>query len=264
MIQIDEDEVEFVKPPSKHTSPLASLSNTNGISHYTSTPNVDKNGTHGDDNDVAFVKCTPAAESPKFTFRKRSIGALKPYSYLSDDNSSSQRRLRQSEDVIISGSSSFRPRFPFTRTSILDQSFQLGEKQQYKELLAKASASTSKSSSGFSFLSKYGMSPMSRGKKLIALAKTKEAKQPLLIDLTNGIAKSNHVGLSTRDTIRKVLDDFDKEKAAVLVRDSDSDLEIVPATIPDPKSDIQVERVNSLKKQVEQSQPFKSAWLRNL
>lgn len=264
MIHIDEDEVEFVKPPSKHASPLASLSNTNGIGQYTSTPNVGKNGAHGDDNDVTFVKCTPAAESPKFTFRKRSIGALKPYSYLSDNNGSAQRRLRQSEDVIISGSSSLRSRFPFTRTSILDQSFQLDEKQQYKELLAKASAATSKSSRGFSFLSKYSTSPMNRGKKLIALAKNKEAKRPLFIDLTNGTAKSNHVGLSTRDTIRKVLDDFDKEKEEVVARDADPDLEIVPVAIPDPKSDIQVERVNSLKRQVEQSQPFKSAWLRNL
>lgn len=264
MIQIDEDEMDFVKPPSKNTLPLASFSNTNGIGQYTSTPNMDKNGAHGDDNDVAFVKCTPGVKNPKFTFRKRGVGALKPYSYLSDNNGSSQRKQKHPEDLIISGSSLLRSRFPLARTSILDQSFQLDEKQQYKELLAKASGFSSKPGGGFSFLSKYSTSPLNRGKKIIALAKSREAKRPLFIDLTNGTSKSNHIGLSTSDTIKKVLNDFDKEKVAVAVRDLDPELEIVPTTLPEPKSDIQVERVNSLKTEVEQSEPFKFAWLRNV
>lgn len=255
IIHIDEDDVEFIKPPSKHTSPLITLSNSNGIGQYTSTPN-DRNGLNGDDNDVTFIKCTPRDDS-KFAFRRRE--ATKPYSYLA---ASQERSKKADSDLTFSSiRSRYSSRYPFARSSLLDQSVQLDEKQKYKELLAKmAPISTVKPTSTFSLFSKYN-TPTGRGKKLLTLASQKEPKRPTFIDLTNGTAKSAQATSSTGDAIKKAIEDFDKEH--VTVRDSDSDVEILP-TPPSPKSDIQVERVNTLKKEVEQSERFQRDWLPNL
>lgn len=65
--------------------------------------------------------------------------------------------------------------------------------------------------------------------------------------------------LSTKDTIKKVLDNFDLD--AVVVKDSDSESDVVVVSPPSPKPDIVVEPVNSLRKVVDLVEETKSDWI---
>lgn len=98
----------------------------------------------------------------------------------------------------------------------------------------------------------------SRGHKMVDACRTK----PKIVDSIDLTAPSRSEPikprLSTRDTVIKVLDDFDTEP--ITVKDSDSDVEILP-TSPSPTPDIQVDRVNSLKVIIDTSEASHPNWL---
>lgn len=68
--------------------------------------------------------------------------------------------------------------------------------------------------------------------------------------------------LSTKEKIKKVLDDFDSD--AVVVKDSDSESDVILVSPPSPKPDIVVEPINSLKKVVDLVEETKSGWVEGL
>lgn len=68
--------------------------------------------------------------------------------------------------------------------------------------------------------------------------------------------------LSTKDTIKKVLDNFDGDM--VVVKDSDSESDVVLISPPSPKPDIVVEPVNSLKKVVDLVEETKNDWIEEM
>lgn len=153
---------------------------------------------------------------------------------------------------------------PSVHSAALDQTFRLDEKLKYKELLEKAVPSTSFYSSNDSF-SKY-RTPVGklfslgglRGRQMVNSCRKRTGKIVESIDLTDS-EKSGK--LSTKETIIKVLDDFEPEP--IVVKDSDSDVEILPSP-PTPPPDIKVDRVNSLKTVLDTCEETKSDWLEEL
>lgn len=65
--------------------------------------------------------------------------------------------------------------------------------------------------------------------------------------------------MSTKDTIKKVLDNFEGD--TVVVKDSDSESDVIVVSPPSPKPDIYVEPVNSLKKVIDLVEETKSDWV---
>lgn len=159
-------------------------------------------------------------------------------------------------------------RQPLARSPVLDQTFRLDEKMKYKELLEKAAPniSTGFKSPNDSF-SKYHTPTgklfnfgSTRGRQMLDACRTKP-KVVDSIDLTSSKFESTKPKLSTKETIIKILDDFDSEP--VTVKDSDSDIEILPSS-PSPTPDIKVDRVNSLKVVIDTSEASHSHWLEEL
>lgn len=152
------------------------------------------------------------------------------------------------------------------KSSVVDLTFRLDEKLRYKELLEKSSPNVFFSSSDDSLskyhtpVGKYLSAENFRSRKMVEACK---ARQQLIdsIDLTESSSKRNKLRKSTAtaEAVIKVLDDFDNNDA-ILVKDSDSDVEILP-TPPSPKPDFKVERVNSLKPVVDSCEFSKRQWL---
>lgn len=149
-------------------------------------------------------------------------------------------------------------------STLLDQTFRLDEKLKYKELLEKAAPTTSFYGSNDSF-SKY-RTPVGkiftfgglRGRQMVSACRKRGGRIVDSIDLTDS-EKSGK--LSTKATIIKVLDDFENEP--IVVKDTDSDVEILPSP-PTPPPDIKVDRVNSLKVVLDTDEETKSDWLEEL
>lgn len=113
---------------------------------------------------------------------------------------------------------------------------------------------------------------------MVSACKKRSAKLVDSIDLTDS-EKSGK--LSTKETIIKVVDKFvrlsvnyccflsivkvldDFETEPIVVKDSDSDVEILPSP-PTPPPDIKVDRVNSLKTVLDTCEETKSDWLEEL
>lgn len=275
-VTIDDDDdildISKIKPKS-WMEPLK----MSGRSHYTSTPNDNQRlaSQRNGDDDVVYLKRTQTAEEKKAHAKKQGFEYIKPYSYLSDNQN--KRRSIQNEtphtrdftSPILSSVREIKTKLglhkrPTVRSTLLDQSFRLDEKAKYKRLLSQAAASSSLRDS----FSKYNTpavklfqsTTQSRGKRMVNMVCTKD-KTAAIIDLTSNGNDKEKPRLSTKETIKKVLNDFDNEP--VTVKDSDSDVEILP-TPPSPKPDIQVERVNSLKKVIDTKEHTSSDWLKKM
>lgn len=160
----------------------------------------------------------------------------------------------------------------FNYSSSLDQSFRLEEKKKYSELLSRA-APNSQISSLLNSFSEYGTpigkifsNSSSRSKKMVQLAqRSSDKKKPIhFVDLTEDLEKpkdSHEKRRSTKETIEKVLSDFDND--LIVIKDSDSDIEMLPNP-PSPKADVIVPRVNSLKKYYDPSEPLHENWIDTL
>lgn len=150
----------------------------------------------------------------------------------------------------------FKPTMRRTYSTALEQSIRLDEKRKYQEMLNKSIFSP------FSSFAEYS-TPIgkimpscsnSRGRQMVELATGAKPKTIAFVDLTKP-------RLSTKDTIAKVLENFDND--VVEVKDNDSDVEILPDP-PTPEPDIKVERVNSLKTYIDLSETAKDDWINNL
>lgn len=151
------------------------------------------------------------------------------------------------------------------KSSINDLTFRLEEKLRYKELLEKTSPNVTFTSSNDSFskyytpVGKYFCTENYRARRMVDACKSRQ-KIIDSIDLTDNSLKKHKLrrSTSTAQAVIKILDDFDND--AVVVKDSDSDVEILP-TPPSPKPDFKVERVNSLKQVVDACEFSDRKWL---
>lgn len=144
------------------------------------------------------------------------------------------------------------PKYSSSRlnTPSLDYSIRLDEKRQYQMLLDNHAQNNS---------SIYGTpvgSLFNRSRMLVDLARTPNRKPLEIIDLTNDAGK-----LSTKDTVIKILDDFETDPAPI--EDSDSDVEILPSP-PSPKPFFKIRPVNTLKTVVDTSKVAREEWLSDL
>nr|CAI5821035.1 unnamed protein product [Callosobruchus analis] len=129
----------------------------------------------------------------------------------------------------------------------LDYSFRLEDKMEYKKLLEKAANSDSIDSLYATPQGKpFGFDTSSRGSKILNMSLKNSPKDRM----------------STKDTIQKVLDNFPTE--TVVLKDSDSESDVVLVEPPSPKPDIKVEPVNSLKKVIDTSKNAKEDWVQQL
>ncbi|XP_018324219.1 ubiquitin-like-specific protease ESD4 [Agrilus planipennis] len=261
---IDDDDVLLIKNNTKF--------NNNNPIQITSTPNV----STGDD-DVAIVSSESLADK-KTNFRKQGLDYINLSCFNETQNTFRQptSKLRRAgfnstTPTIFSSiqevRSKLNSRNPSIHSSTLDQSFRLDEKLRYRELLSRAAPSWSSYNTNGS-LSNYStptgklcVDTRSRGKKLVGLAQRTESKETAFIDLTDDTSKKYKPRPSIKDTINKVLDDFDNEP--VVVKDSDSEVEILPSP-PSPKPDFKVGPVNSLKAVIDTSEHSHKEWVDKL
>lgn len=156
-----------------------------------------------------------------------------------------------------------RARSTTKKSSINDLTFRLDEKLRYRELLEKSSPNVTFTSNNdskyYTPVGKYFSTENYRGRQMVDACKMRQ-KVIDSIDLTDVSLKRNKSrrGTSTAQAVIKVLDDFDND--AIVVKDSDSDVEILP-TPPSPKPDFKVERVNSLKPVVDACEFSDRKWL---
>lgn len=168
--------------------------------------------------------------------------------------------LKRTRDVLA------RSRNFSSKPSVIDLTFRLDEKMKYKELLEKSSPNTTYNSANDTFskyhtpVGKYLPPEGYRSRQMIDACKLRP-KIVDSIDLTDDQLKRNKAtrrSTSTAEAVIKVLDDFDND--AIVVKDSDSDVEILPNP-PSPKPDFKVERVNSLKSVVDSCEFSNRKWL---
>ncbi|GJQ67265.1 hypothetical protein Trydic_g8169 [Trypoxylus dichotomus] len=283
-IDDDDDVIEVKKPEFDYTRrPSFKLTST---PNYSST----KTAQNGDD-DVTFVRYTPPDEAK---FRKRGFdNQMKPNIFSFQNGSgvfTTSNKItngtRKKDTAAVFGNNIKhvpQPKKIPNSTLGFELSFRLDEKRKYKELLSKAAPNALKKSLLNSF-AEYStpigkiLPPLrlenARSRKLVELAlKSNEKKVDEFIDLTAASEKQKTNGFSgstvnnkikprrsaTSTKIEKVLSEIDNE---VVVKDSDSDVEILPAP-PSPKSDFPLEKCNSLKTFVHPSQPTHDSWFKN-
>lgn len=144
------------------------------------------------------------------------------------------------------------PKYSSSRlnTPSLDYSIRLDDKRKYQMLLDSFAKNNSLNNTSI-----YGtpVGSFNRSRMLVDLARTPNKKSLEVIDLTNDTGK-----LSTKDTVIKILDDFDSDPAAI--EDSDSDVEILPNP-PSPKPFFKIRPVNTLKTVVDTSKVAREEWL---
>ncbi|KRT82589.1 Peptidase [Oryctes borbonicus] len=286
-IDDDDDEIIEMKKPAEFDYMRKSSFK------HTSTPNfpTPKRAQNGDD-DVTFVKYTPPNEGKLARKRgfdnhsKPSIFSFQNGSGLLTNNNKITNGARKKDTAAIFGNNvkcvPQLKKIP-SPTSAVDHSFRLDEKRKYKELLSKMAPNAMKKSLLDSFAEystpvgkifpPFRFEP-TRSRKLIDLAlKSRDKKVNDFIDLTSGPEKGKTNGFSrstaddkikprrsaTSTKIENILKEIDNE---VVVKDSDSDVEILP-TPPSPKPDFPVEKCNSLKTFVHPSQPTHDNWFNN-
>lgn len=222
------NETRFQRIPSRRTQ-------------FTSTPqNGNKpymNGTNGDD--IIIVKESKSAKRSEPN--KYNLSYFKPFtgsSYLKSlQNGTSLRETPQQS--IVTKRRSTRP------LDSLNYSIRLDDKLQYQKLLEKATNNDSSIySTPIGNVFQYNtLNSSSRGRQMVDMA----------------IKSTNSPGLSVKKTIEKVLNNFESDP--VLIKDSDSDSDIIFLNPPSPKPDIKVDPVNSLKKIVDTSVETKPDWI---
>uniref|UniRef100_A0A1Y1KKI8 Ubiquitin-like protease family profile domain-containing protein n=1 Tax=Photinus pyralis TaxID=7054 RepID=A0A1Y1KKI8_PHOPY len=247
---------------------------------FTSTPNLlvsSRSNLHmnGNGDDVTILKYTKPVDDKILKARKSGFEYIKPYSYLNDNSIKSHTKANSRSSFtspILSSIRGIKSKIkmsrPAIRSSVLNQSFRLDEKMKYKQLLAENAPNyTSDLRESFSKYSTpvgkiFMHNQTKRNRQLVDLALNKNEPSKI-IDLTaigtNGTVRRS---LSTKDTIKKVLDDFSTNEP-ITIKDSDSDIEILPRP-PSPKPDIKVEPVNSIQKIIDTSEETHTDWLQRL
>ncbi|CAG9835228.1 unnamed protein product [Diabrotica balteata] len=177
------------------------------------------------DEDVTFVKELKSSALKKAEALRKGLNYIRPYS-----GSISKPKIVQNERQLKEKYNSSFALLNGTSSSNMNSSIRLNEKKLYKEILDSTQFFTPRTSFNDSLLTR-------RGKIMAA------ALSPM----------------STKDRIKKVLNDFDSDP--VVIKDSDSDSDIVIVNPPSPKPDIKVEPVNSLKNIINFPEQSKSKWL---
>lgn len=245
---------------------------------FISTPNISSRSNihhNGSGDDVTLLKYTKSSEDKSLRAKKLGFDYIKPYSYLNDNSMKSHTKSSSNKHTFTSPIlSSVRDKLklkmnrPTMHSTVLDQSFRLDEKMKYRQLLAEAAPNCS-SALRESF-SKYSTpigkifthNAAKRSKQMVEFALHKNEPNKI-IDLTSiGTNGTHRRSLSTKDTIKKVLDDFPTSDH-ITIKDSDSDIEILPRP-PSPKPDIKIEPVNSIKKIIDTSEKTHSEWLHQM
>lgn len=236
----DDDDVIEVSPKVNDSR----LHGRPGISKFTSTPATDSltNGVkHASDDEITFVKEIKSPIRKEREAAKRGFNYIKPFTGSLFRFKTSHNGNKPKDKSNLTSIS--RKSINITRPGVgsLDYSFRLDDKMQYKKLLERASNDSSIYSTPVGKLFNYDSA--NRGAKMV-----------------NMVTKSPR--MSTKDRIQKVLDDFENEP--VVLKDSDSDSDVIFVNPPSPKPDIKVDPVNSLKKIVDTSEPTKSDWLQDM
>ncbi|KAF5294198.1 hypothetical protein FQR65_LT10909 [Abscondita terminalis] len=264
---IDDEEDDILEISKlKHSNKFSSTPNGS----VSRSANVQQNG----DDDVVFLKSSKSIEEKKLKAKKLGFDYLKPYSYLSDNQNKSRNTINTKHEMnspilssMIDTKNQLKMNRPQIGSSVSNQSFRLGEKMKYKQLLSEVAAHNSSFTNSFSNYSTpqgkiFIDNSTTRGAKLVDMALKKGTKMTTFVDLTiNGTTDVPRKQMSTVDTIRKVLGESSSEPIAI--KDTDSDIEILPNP-PSPKPDIKVDRVNSLKKIVDASEETHTDWLKRM
>ncbi|CAG9825592.1 unnamed protein product [Phaedon cochleariae] len=221
---------------------------------FTSTPenNTHKSSVNGTSNsdDIVFVREMKNLNSKKVESPKLGSG-YKPFCGNSFKFKSLQNYGRPKEKPTTNGSF---PEKNNTSRSSLNYSIRLDDKMNYQRLIDSAAGSSPLDRSVYSTpLGKYfdTFDTSSRAGRILNMTK----KSPVNDD-------TNKERLLTRDAIKKVLHKFEGD--TVVLKDSDSDSDVILVNPPTPKPDFEVEPVNSLKKIVDTSQQTDPGWLTDL
>ncbi|XP_060518613.1 uncharacterized protein LOC132697273 [Cylas formicarius] len=247
----DEDDVVLIKSPNERTLPGRPRIN------HTSTPAenrkkhfVNGNGVaNGVEEDVTFVKEIKSPKEKKEEAKLAGFNYIKPYTgkycnKLFDIGVADHNGVKLKTDKKSAcNNNRSKVRCPDTN-SLLDESYRIDDKMQYKKLLAAASSNSVDSIyyTPVGKLFEYDMASKDR---------KGSGKSPLFDSRT----KSKE---TTKDCIIKVLDNHSSEH--ISIKDSDSD-DVIFVSPPSPKPDIIVDPVNSFKKIVDSSMFSKRDWL---
>lgn len=262
-ITIDDDDDDVLKKP-KEVPANRKLFKT---SKQTSTPN---NVSRNKNDDLYFTKYVESPLEKKLNFKRQGYDYVRPSTAYLTEKPHNGTRFHETVPCLLKDKKSkyvVPARRTIGHTSTLDQSFRLDEKRKYRELLAKTAPNSFNNRTdsfadygtpvGKIFTENFG-----RGKKMVEMARFPKAKSIDFIDLTDFNNKSSQArSKSTKQTIKKVLDDFDNDVIEVKVDDS---LEKVLPRPPSPVPDIKVDRINSLKTFVDPSEPVHEDWISNL
>ncbi|KAG5876722.1 hypothetical protein JTB14_015511 [Gonioctena quinquepunctata] len=240
----DDDIVEIKK------SPGARLQGRSGISKYTSTPenNPQKTYLNGtDDEDIAFVKEIISPNKKKAEASKLGWNYIKPFSGGSYKFGTSHNHTRSKIKPTLANG--FPKKAKNTSRSSLNYSVRLDDKIQYRKLIEAAAGTSPLEDSiyGTPIGKLFNYDTANRSQRILDMALKSPPKSPKL---------------STKDTIKKVLGNFEND--SIVVKDSDSESDVIYVNPPSPKPDFSVEPVNSFKKVVDTSQQTKRDWLDDL
>ncbi|CAG9862807.1 unnamed protein product [Phyllotreta striolata] len=188
------------------------------------------------DDDITFISELKSPMLKRNEASKLGLHYIQPFSSLlnlnqriMDDSKNRMKRMSSSNAAHSSGSSNNNSNY----------SVRPDDKKLYRELLESSSEYSSALNSTFNF------DTSGRKGRILKLAMDIPTREKM----------------STKDTIRKVLGDLENEP--VVIKDSDSDSDVVFLNPPSPKPDFKVEPVNSFRKVVDTSQRATSKWLEN-
>ncbi|KAJ8964814.1 hypothetical protein NQ314_004621, partial [Rhamnusium bicolor] len=235
------------------------------IKTFTSTPEngSQKPYTNGisDEDEITFVKEIKSPKEKRTEASKRGLNYIKPFTgrFLNIRPSHNGTKPKETSTIFsnLSKKSTHAAR-PSVGSSSLDYSIRMDDKMQYKKLLETTVSGSSPINDSSFYQTPIGRlftyDTSNRSGKILSMVK----KSPI----RNSSLNNSKERMSTKDRIMKVLDDFENEP--VVVKDSDSESDVVFVNPPSPKPDIKVDPVNSFKKVVDTSQQTKSDWLQEL
>ncbi|KAL1490382.1 hypothetical protein ABEB36_013091 [Hypothenemus hampei] len=195
---------------------------------FSSTPiekkhSVGRMSFNSDNGDVILVKTTPKETQTPLLSQSRNMADKSLFTIGNGCATGAKPKDRSG--------------FKSANASILDYTYRLEDKKQYRKLLEQ---STSNNSSVY-------FTPMGK------LFKNYDVTHS---NLDKSLEKPKE---STRERIIRVLDSWEND--TVEVKDSDSEESVVLVNPPSPKPDIKVDPVNSFKKIVDSSEVTKKDWL---
>lgn len=252
-IEDDDDDIKIKEPSLKIHHPIKIKD------RVSSFPNCSKNSNSNFHCNYFDRRLEPKKRVPlsNNSFPSNSVAVFNAHKTSNGGNISTETFLNYNtfrEDKLLKRA----PVRRHTYSAALDQSIRLDEKRKYQEMLNKSIFGSQDSIGEYSTpTGKLHIAEIkSRGKKSVELCLNPKLKTIAYIDLT-----SRKPRLSTKDTIVRVLNNFDGE--VVEVKDNDSDVEILPEP-PSPEPDFKIDRINSLKSYVKLSETTQDDWIENL